>query len=625
MRLPTTPLILALAFLIVCPFGLGAAAGQGPTARPAGVLVPHVRPSPSLATCPTPASAGIWGSAGGFFGSISVSFYVPGDQSLSGSNFNTIPCTNTIPTYVNGFFMNISTNTPIASAYVTIWGLTWSLPNQAVTEPISGYSPGSPYAGSPNLVPLYVEPPTYQTASVYFNDYKNFWPGDTVWFNLTVNAFNVTPTNISSASDGQASAPLPAGTNDVATWEFGVQSPWSSNNFTQDIAVSTTPNVFANPPFDPNRDQGVSITLTALNLGDGTTLSIPEAELYLEVYTGGIDTANFQIPFGPANHSSETLIDSTTQLPRDVGPFAPGSEIQFNVTAWVPWEGGAIDRLYSPVFTFNASTLGGWWAPHAPLESNLNLTTDPAGLSGTPLSLQTMTPVNVTIHEAYENVTLGASEVKFAYRDRYGYVDGATNLSAINQNTSYVLLPGLPPGGNLTFSVLARDINNVTISSANYSYYEGGTPFVVPPVNEGYLFFEAVDLSTGQLAPDLSFQVSNATWSERAHGTPLGFAGVYPPAGIGYLPLGYDDYAITVSAFGAVESAVVHLNRSVEGPIVFYFTTAPLPALNAVNAETFPLAATVGIFAAAVAVVPIRDWFKERRRKAEAEQKRISL
>lgn len=621
-------LLLAVPLLFLVPLAVPFAAELASgTAAPPAVALPHGAASaPNALSCSTPASAGRWGGPGGFFGSVSVQFYVPGSPSLSGSNFNTTPCSNTIPTYVNGFWMNISTDVPILIANVTIWGLSWALPNTVYAQPISGYSPGVPYDSSnhPSSHDMYVNGPTDETASFFFNDYRDFLPGDTVYFNLSVTA-NATPAIIYSGSDAQHSADEPAGASDVATWSFDVATPWTSNNFTQDVAVSATPNVLGSSPFDPNINQTVQITLNALDLGDGTTVTIPEAEMTMLVYLGGAEIDQYNLEMGPANHSVESIINPTTQLPQPVGPFPPGAEVTFNFTAWVPWEGGAIDRLYSPSYTYYYSNHGGWPNPHGPVESNLVLTTDPAGLNASPLPLPTMTAVNVTIHEPIENVTIQSAQLRYAYHDRYGSSVGTIPMLRVNANTTYAVIPGLPPGGNITFSVAAKDIFNDTISSGNYSYFEQGTPAFAAPAGYGYLFFEAVDLSTGRLANSIPFQLSNSSWSETATGTAFGFGGIFPPAGTGYLLLHYDNYTLTVSAFGAVQTAVVHLFQGVVGPIVFYFTSAPLPTLVSVTATTFPIAATIGLAAAAVVVVPVRDWFKERRKKAEAEQKRISL
>lgn len=621
-------------------FAVTPAAGRGARSLSVAGLTPAVQPIPAASStpsagpsCPTPASNGIWGSTDqngqvDFFKSVKVSFYVPGDPQLSGSNFNTTPCTNTVPTYLDGFWLNISTDVQIASAVIEIWGLGWSLPNQAFATPIPGFSPGEPYSDkTPTNVSMYVNPPLYTTASFYFDDYKNFWPGSIVYFNLNVTALNASPAIISSVTSSTPDDPV--GTNDPATWEFGVASPWTSNNFTEDVAVSTIPNIFGTPGYDPNPDQPLQIVLTAINVGTGTTLSIPEAQLAITVCPAPCTATSarslYGAYFGPDNHSTETLVNVQSGAPITIGPFPAGSNITFNVSAFVPWEGGIIDRIYSPLYNFTWSKKGGWWEPNEPLEDNLELTTNPGPLGPVPLSYAPMTPVNVTIHEPIQNVTIGSAVVNFQYHDLFGTVSGSVPMIPEGLNTSYLVIPGLPNGGNMTFSVLAKDIHGDTVASDNYSYYETGSLAVPPPPSTGYLFFEAVDLSTGLLYAHVPFTISNSTWSESGNITPWGFGGVLPPAGLGFLPISYGEYTLTITANGISRSAAVTVSSALTKPTIFYFVSQPVTTINTVQAETFPIAAAIGIVAAAIVAVPVFGWFTERRRKAEAEQKRITL
>jgi hypothetical protein len=633
-RLAPALAALGVAILFLAPAALAHTTGARPAARPPGVLAPAIAPdaapTSSVASCSTPSSTGTWGTGGltGFFQSVKVGFYVPNDPGLSGTNFNVTPCSNTIPTYVNGFWMNISTNVPLSSAYVTVWGTTWQLPYQQYAQPIPNFSPGAPYDTSgavPQIIPMFLNPPLGESASFFFNDYKNFWPGSTVYFNLSVTALNASPSTLYSSNDPHHTATLPAGTNDLANWNFTVASPWTSNNFSQDIQVTTTPATTGTNVFAPNPDQPLQITLTAINIGTGTTLSIPEATINISVDQPGNNNASYQVPAGPANHSVENVVNSATGKVRTIGPFQGGSNISIVVAAWVPWEGGVIDRIYSHVYNFTWSTHGGFASKNNILEDNLVLTTNPDKINSTASSLPTMTPVNVTIHEKQQNITIGSASVQFQYHDLYGEYSGFIPMIAETDNTSYALIPGLPAGGNLTFSVLAKDINNNIVASSNYSYFETGPLEIPPAAGTGFLFFEAVDLATGNLYPNLPFLLVNSTWSEHANGTPLGYGGIRPPAGLGFLPLAYGNYTLTVYANGQAQTAQVSVHSISGKSVVFYFTSQNIAPIAYVTPNTFSIAATVGLIAAALAVIPLRAWFVERRKKAEREQKRISL
>ncbi|MHB1931959.1 MAG: hypothetical protein ACYCPV_03080, partial [Thermoplasmata archaeon] len=102
--------------------------------------------------CPTPQNAPNWDSAS-FFSDVLVSFSVPGEANLSQGNFQTVPCTNVLPTYLNGFWMNVTTNVPILAGFVTIWGTAWPTPSEAY-PPLPGFS----YQGTQVSLPMYVNP-----------------------------------------------------------------------------------------------------------------------------------------------------------------------------------------------------------------------------------------------------------------------------------------------------------------------------------------------------------------------------------------------------------------------------------------------------------------------------------
>ncbi|MCI4320588.1 MAG: hypothetical protein L3K23_10760 [Thermoplasmata archaeon] len=583
-----------------------------PAAAAALTASGHVAPSAS--SCPTPQNQVIW-SDSKFFDDVHVAFAVPGDAALSGSHFQTVPCVNNVPTYTNGFWMNISTNVPITNAYVTIWG--WNWPVQADRTPaISGYSPVTP-----RVLPMIVNHPTRQSAYFYFNVYRFFWPGSTVYFNLSVTSANATPSTVFSADRASGiwdPVFYEGGYTNNATFAFSVAAPFVSSVFQNDINISTSPDIFATPSALPNPFQQLQVTLTSLGPGGVLGLPIPQALLYVSAF-GNTTFQNRVVGFGPANHS-------VMQLLRLLGPW-PSTRVFLNITAWLPWEGGAVDRIYSPVFAFNWSSQGGWAFPRGGLESNLLFNTTPNVFPNPGrVTLFTGTPVNVTIHETAENITIHSAQLNFRYSDAAGATAGEFQMRAAGNNTSYAVLPGLPSGGVLTFSVTANDVFGNPTSSGNISYLEAGPLGPVIPAGYGMFFFEAVDIAqTGSLVPALNFTLANDTWSETATANTLGFGAPLPVSGPGYLPVAFGTYTLTVRAFGASQVATFPVVNGTPFTIVFFLTNGPVAASASVPVGSIAAPAVAGLIAAAVVVWPVSNWFKERRAKAEAEQKRISL
>jgi hypothetical protein len=639
-----SPRSLGLALVVVALLAVGPAIGvlavASPSTSAAPTLVTHAPTSsptaaaaaPARATtdasssasaastpsdvfgCPTPSNPPDWKSLT-FFNDVEVTFFVPNTPSLDGSQFQTAPCSNTIPTYVHGFYMNVTTNVPMVNAIVQIWGTTW--PNASNPDnPITGFDPSIPANFS-----MYIPPNGARTtATFYFDVYRYFWPGSQVYFNLTIESADATPSTVYSAQDIWDEFNY-SGLKDNYTWSFDVASVWGSTDFSSDIAVSTTPSVIAPPFFWPNQYQSISINLASLTSINGTLQPIPYARLNIEEDADDV-SANYAEPFNPNNSTHMTA----------VVPANPGASANFSISAWVPWEGGTIDRISSQQYSFNWTNKGGWWYPALGVVGNLQYTTTPNVFSTgtTKTTLPTGTSVNVSIQSTIQNVTLSAAQVHFQYTDAAGTTGGELPMIALDPNSSYALIPGLPSGGSITFYVVAKDIFGTPIASGNTTYQESGTPQAGPgglvlSSGFGLFFFEAVDLSTGQLVPYLNFTLSNTTWSETRQGTALGFAAPTPLAGPGFLPVTYGVYVITVHAFGQTETAQVTVSTTTPFGVVFYVASGSVAQNTWVPETTLTIPAVVGLIGASLAMWPIGNWFRERRRKAEQEQRRITL
>ena len=571
--------------------------------------------APATSSCPTPQGNPVWNGPA-FFNDVRVTFTVPGHPELSNQNFGTVPCNNLMPTYLNGFYMNITTNVHIQDALLRIWATTW--PTASNPQPfLIGFQPDNPYR-----VTMPYTDGTGHTVSFYFNDYHYFWPGTQVYFNVTLQTDDpsVSPSTIYSAYGPYSESDVfSGGAQDNATWKYSLQSPWASTNFTNDVLVRTTPSVLTDPSYDPNVLQSLQVAIQAFNLSGGAVGTIPKA--FLTFYLHGNLSGEGRIDFSPDNHSLQSLKNP-------IGPY-PGTTVFFNVTCYLPWFGGtaALDPIYSPEYSFNWSKNGGWWYPHLGVEGNLNFTTVPnlLGNNTTMGHLPIDTPVNVSIHEATENVTIRSANLVFSYSDSAGYANGSVSMIAASPNTSYVIIPGLPPGGHMVFDVVAKDIFGNPISSANVSYEESGPLSSPPPDGYSTFFFEAVDLCTGALVPKLNYTLANTSWSVTTNGFPYGFAQPVPLSGAGYLPLAIGDYALSIHALGWSPSTTFTLSNSTPFIIVFYLASCQVPQTSSVPAPAALPAAVIGIAAGAVAYWPISRWHKERQARAAEEQRRITL
>jgi hypothetical protein len=583
-----------------------------------GPVAPAATPAahPSV-SCPTPQIAPDWDSAN-FFSDALVEFEVPGYTNLSGTNFNAVPCLNILPTYLQSFYMNISTNVPLSEAYVTIWGTTFPTP----TDPLPALDGFNPEA--PELLPMEIPIHAPNTASFLFNLYRYFYPGTTVYFNVTLESADAAPATISSTESSYRSE-VPSGSGDNATWQFYVQAPWWSPEFANDIIISTDPSILGNVSYDPNPEQAFSVGIRSVTATGGVGPAIPMARFQFtlsKAYQG-----TFSLPFGPQNTSQQVVQPITGT---GIGPY-PGAEVTFQITAWLPWgqgpdgQQGAIDEITSQNYTFNWSSGGGWQQPSLGLERNADLTATPNVFNLT--SLPTGTPVNITIHVPVPNETISSSILRFSYSDPVGHLTGNLPMQFLSDNTTYVVIPGLPAGGNLTFSLLAKDVFHVPLSTGNYSYGERGVPTSPIGAGENWLFIEALNLSTGLLIPGATYSFTNASWTAVSTTNALGFGAIVASSGVGYRLLGDGVYQVTATVFDRTLSIPVTLQGAMPVLVEFGFEppNAPLGGTATVQVTPYVVALVAGPIVATAALFPLLIWYRQRQAKAAAEQKRITL
>jgi hypothetical protein len=567
--------------------------------------------APPLSGC-SPHWSGIY-----FAKDVCVTFSVPG--ALAPPSINYVPLNSSVSEYATGWWMNISTDVPIAAATLNIWATSW--PGGTLGAPVSGFDPSTVAQGSD--VHSMVVGTNNETASYFFNIIKYFFPGTSVSFNLEVESTVGSPGKIWSNATINVTQSYPSGFIDYPSWEVDVNSPWSSPYFQSDIAVSTDPNVLSTPAYDPNPGQSPTVTLTSISPTGGTPPAIPDALIQYTIsqYLKGIGVTNssYSGSFSPDNSTVMTFT-----FPQ---PF-PGSQITFNITGRLPWQGGStfIDPIISHPFEFNWSTKGGWWQPTSPLEANTQFTSSPNVLSTVATHLPTGTRVNLTIHEPIENVTISSSVVNFEFNDHNATYIGSIPMLRLDANTTYVVLPGLPANASLTFSVTAKDYYDDPVVSGNYTYVENGSLAQVPGSTQGLFFVEVYDVGARTLVSAVNFTVQNDTWSQNTTTSPMGFGQILSLGSSTYVFLNDGTYIVTVRVFGETIVRAVAVGSPSPLTVVFYVSsTFVAPNASSPPPATFAVGGIVGLVAGAVCSYPILIWYKERRAKAEAEQRRVTL
>jgi hypothetical protein len=551
-----------------------------------------------------------------------VSFSVPGE--IVPPSINYVPFNSTVSQYATGFWMNVSTDVPIAAAELNIWATSW--PGGTQGAAVSGFDPSEVVVSGTSGEDQHAMQinANNETASYFFNIIKYFFPGTTVSFNLELETTaSVSPNIIYSNQTINVTQSYPSGYIDYPSWEVDIGSPWSSSYFQSDIAVSTDPNVLSTPAYDPNPGQTPTVTITSVSATGGRVTPIPDAIIEYSIFQsskgGGTTNSSYSGDFSPENATVESYT-----FPE---PF-PGSKIYFNITGRLPWQGdsGYIDLIVSQEYNFTWSTKGGWWYPTSPLEQNLNLTTSPNVLTTVAPHLPTGTRVNVTIHEPIQNVTISSSYVNFQFDDHGAVYKGSLTMIPMNPNTTFIELPGLPPNSSLSFTVSAKDYYNDPIFSGSYSYMENGSLASPPASGMGLFFIEVYDVGAQSLVASANYTVQNTSWTQNGTTGPMGFGKLLSPGASSYIFLSESTYIITVTVFGETIVRTVTVTDSTPFTVVFYVSsTLVTPQTSSPPPPTFAIGGVIGLVAGAVASYPILIWYKERRAKAEAEQRRVTL
>ncbi|MCI4373282.1 MAG: hypothetical protein L3K02_06545 [Thermoplasmata archaeon] len=573
--------------------------------------VPVTKSTPTTGpSCPTPQNLADWTSSN-FFDDALVTFTVPGYPGESGAQFYTVPCLNALPTYLPGFWMNVSTDVPLLQAYVNIWGTLWPTPNQPLAD-----LPGFPYDSTTvTQLPMIIMPGSLDQASFWFNTHRFFYPGSQVYFNITLKSTVGTPSTINSANE--LSQIVPSTSNLNATWKFQLNSPWWSPTFSQNIRISTNPPALGRAIYAPNQNQTLDVGLESIGQNGLPGNPIPEAELTFTISNDPGFNGTYGIAFASLNHTYQNLTSV-------IGPY-PGATIRLNVSAWLPWEGGAIDKEVSGYYWLNWSKGGGWQAPELGLAANAVIATNPSVLSTATTTLASGTPVNISLTETTPNVTIDSSIVRFHFTDADGTVSGIVPMHLVGQNATYAILPGFPSGSRLTFSLLAKDVFGNPLASGNYSYLESGNPSGNQSAFASYFYVEGINATTGTLLTGASYTVSNATWTQSAVTNPFGLGLLQIPNGAGTLQLPFGTYTVTMTALGHTQTAKVNVGSSTPVTVRFWFANGPISATSVIPLSPISIGLVVGVIAMTAALYPLYRYFEERQKRAEKERTRITL
>ena len=517
----------------------------------------------------------------------------------------------------------------LVGVVLTVWGEWWM--NQSGI-PIPPNAPGTW-----NL------PIANGSAMGLLNDQKYFPPGSVVWFNLTISA---------SLMGGPVYSPCltpttrPWWTNDAPSWEYLVDGGWPSrttaspppafSGWGSDINLKAFPNIFNNT--DPGPFQPLTLTMNSVAGNAIGGANIYYNVTYYDPVTNYANTTSGGLRFYPENASQTSV---------SVGPYYSVNNvttINFYILAWEDWSGGAVNYIRSPSMQYIVSNGGTWCNATQPFAHYLTLTTGPPYdpfvniTTQTNVAVPAMSFVNVSIESVNPNTAIAYSYLTFneTRAGQAGISNGTVLLNALNATTQYTgdgtqsndlaNMGPYPPGVTISFHVDAADGLHCVIKSPTYTFHtaQGATPIVE---GKTYFYVQAFDQAKGTYAAGATVVFSNATWIDHTQTNLAGFA--YPNQTSSDVPafLTLDQYyEVMVNYSGQSQSLHYFLSLTSNKTLTFFFDlTTAQQIVYAGPVDTITWGLFLGLATASVAVIPVYSLWRGIRRKAEEEEKRITL
>jgi len=434
------------------------------------------------------------------------------------------------------------------------------------------------------------------------NNAKYFPAGSQVWWRIEVTNYTSTPATIVS---------------DIYYYKVNGAWPYNStveNAFEKCIDISASPDVING--MYPNAYDSVSITIDSTKSG----IKIGTAYLNFTVKEGSKVTNYERWPFSPNDVFRAKL---TSPIPG----YLPETVISFYIVAYDDSR-DSTRWLQSQTYTYTVSKNNTWQYPK--FEQNIIVRTDPDVIEKSNATVSAGEPVNITIVSRVSNVSIYVAFIEYELAAPGLEPSKGTDIfEKVNSTTWYYVVDGLPPGISVKFRIKAYDIlYNLTVSK-EYNYSVNYT--VAGPGGKTLSWFYVVVMEFDnnekvyKYVKDAEIKIYNDSWDCYTRTNVMGFA--YPNAtGSTELQLlTFGNYTIEVTWKGQTKNITYELSNDSNKTITLYFNEPDKPPVYA-NITTFPEIYLVAPYiAVTVILIPVAWYLNYRRRRAEEEEKRITV
>ena len=432
---------------------------------------------------------------------------------------------------------------------------------------------------------------------------------------------------------------------------FGSQQYAGANATFADVAVTVQPT-------QPNWNDSVKVVVntTAADLQPVNATLGSAVIQFTENYNGAtlVSTA-FQMPVHITNGITGAV--TTSYVIPALYALLTGATVTFQIFLTdVPG-----DQLVTPLYTYSVGGNGTFIS--GTFTDDIGITSNPgsvAAAAGIAVSLPPGQAVNLTITSLNVGTSINAAEI-VEYFSYPAINEKITALIPMNRLTSTVfagVLPGVPIGSFVNFTIDAWDFNQHQLVSPIYSYVTPSFTQYVPfvPGNASFFYVYVYDNGTHQWVTNVTVIVTGPGGFYNSIGsTTYGVA--YPNQSelpqvpllvaanqtyhivvtdpnfvptLGGIPKTIEANVTAYHVFSARQTLVAASNFLVvqEGSsILFYLNTTPAPPAPSPSAQAsgVPIAALIGLLATVGTAIPLYWWWSQIRRRRKEEEKRVTL
>jgi hypothetical protein len=552
------------------------------------------------------------------------------------------PATESLPLWVKSakplnwtYNAHSGPDSPIA---LNVTGTLWNgEPYYSTYDGTTYHSSQTAWWSGPQIEPDPTYPYWYlvNMSSQSLTGQQSFFPGMSIswWIEITYNVsgsyfHNFSPVYHFTYSGAWPSSPYPGSS------QYG-----GSSAFLNDLTVAVIPG-------QPNWNDSLSLSLSTVQADLTVNASINQIYLDLtETTANGTEIAAATLTNSPANGTLGIGFPKLGLIIPAAYDQDAGATVRYTLHASDAWGDWITSAERSYVVNGNGSFLGGSFANDLALAASPGVDQAAAVAPGTPVAL--------TLTSEEPEVAIASATV--FYTVALPVLNEVASFSApfarINSTTFTGVIPGVPVGSGVNFTVTAWDFSSTAETSPDYNYTVEALATVLPNIadNSSFFYIGVHDASSnswvsgarvaiegpGNYISSVSTSFAGLAYPGQTGGS---YVPIVVPAGATYAinvsdpALGFPGIAVSLvptHAMGQHSILASGTNYAVlqEGNLLLFWLNGTIAPAAGATPDVSPiiLGSVLGLVAATLVTIPLLGWWSRIVKRREEETRRVTL